>query len=147
MAYLPFYSGRDETLEALSDAQFVAPAAKTVDLHSVNHRNSFLYVFDYQTKYGDFPQVIFAADVEHTYLHLNQSKRPIIFFWLHFSHFKKLHCPTFDAFKSFNYRFFCQWKNVSPINYISSKIFFSSSKNSDRDAFMVKIWHTFSVRH
>lgn len=80
MAYLPFYSGRDETLEALSDAQFVAPAAKTVDLHSVNHRNSFLYVFDYQTKYGDFPQVIFAADVEHTYLHLNQSKRPIIFF-------------------------------------------------------------------
>lgn len=44
-------------MEALSDAQFVAPAAKTVDLHSVNHRNSFLYVFDYQTKFGDFPQV------------------------------------------------------------------------------------------
>lgn len=114
MAYLPFYSGRDETLEALSDAQFVAPAAKTVDLHSVNHRNSFLYVFDYQTKYGDFPQVIFAADVEHTYLHLNQSKRPIIFFWLHFSHFKKLHCPTFDAFKSFNYRFFLSMKEREP---------------------------------
>lgn len=48
---------RDETLEALSDAQYVAPAAKTVDLHSANHRNSFLYVFDYQTKFGDFPQV------------------------------------------------------------------------------------------
>lgn len=48
---------RDETLEALSDAQFVAPAVKTVDLHSANHRNSFLYVFDYQTKFGDFPQV------------------------------------------------------------------------------------------
>lgn len=48
---------RDETLEALSDAQIVAPAAKTVDLHSANHRNSFLYVFDYQTKFGDFPQV------------------------------------------------------------------------------------------
>lgn len=51
---------RDETLEALSDAQFIAPAAKTVDLHSANHRNSFLYVFDYQTKFGDFPQVSFT---------------------------------------------------------------------------------------
>lgn len=47
----------DETLEALSDAQVVAPAALTVDLHSVDHRNSFLYVFDYQTKFGDYPQV------------------------------------------------------------------------------------------
>lgn len=48
---------RDETLEALSDAQVVAPAAQTVDLHSADHRNSYLYVFDYQTKYGDYPQV------------------------------------------------------------------------------------------
>lgn len=48
---------RDETLEALSDAQYVAPAAKTVDLQSEQHRNSYLYVFDYQTKFGDFPQV------------------------------------------------------------------------------------------
>lgn len=47
----------DETLEALSDAQVVAPAALTVDLHSADHRNSFLYVFDYQTKNGDYPQV------------------------------------------------------------------------------------------
>ncbi|XP_037924223.1 neuroligin-4, Y-linked isoform X2 [Hermetia illucens] len=47
---------RDETLEALSDAQIVAPAAQTVDLHSADHRNSYLYVFDYQTKFGDFPQ-------------------------------------------------------------------------------------------
>lgn len=53
------FDNRDETLEALSDAQIVAPAAKTVDLHSANHRNSFLYVFDYQTKFGDFPQVNF----------------------------------------------------------------------------------------
>lgn len=50
-------SCRDETLEALSDAQVVAPAALTVDLHSADHRNSFLYVFDYQTKFGDYPQV------------------------------------------------------------------------------------------
>lgn len=48
---------RDETLEALSDAQVVAPATLTVDLHSADHRNSFLYVFDYQTKFGDYPPV------------------------------------------------------------------------------------------
>lgn len=35
----------------------MAPAALTVDLHSADHRNSFLYVFDYQTKFGDYPQV------------------------------------------------------------------------------------------
>lgn len=47
---------RDETLEALSDAQYVAPVVHTADLHSAEHRNSFLYVFDYQTKMGDYPQ-------------------------------------------------------------------------------------------
>lgn len=48
---------RDETLEALSDAQYVAPVVHTADLHSAEHRNSYLYVFDYQTKFGDYPQV------------------------------------------------------------------------------------------
>ncbi|XP_055375112.1 neuroligin-4, Y-linked isoform X2 [Condylostylus longicornis] len=47
---------RDETLEALSDAQIVAPSAHTVELHSAEHRRSYMYVFDYQTKFGDFPQ-------------------------------------------------------------------------------------------
>ncbi|XP_049822578.1 neuroligin-4, Y-linked [Aethina tumida] len=47
---------RDETLEALSDAQYVAPVVHTADLHSAEHRNSYLYVFDYQTKSGDYPQ-------------------------------------------------------------------------------------------
>ncbi|XP_049855482.1 neuroligin-2-like [Schistocerca gregaria] len=47
---------RDETLEALSDAQVVAPVVQTADLHSAARRNSYLYVFDYQTKYGDYPQ-------------------------------------------------------------------------------------------
>lgn len=61
-----YFDNRDETLEALSDAQIVAPAAKTVDLHSANHRNSFLYVFDYQTKFGDFPQVNFIYLFFHT---------------------------------------------------------------------------------
>ncbi|PNF14592.1 hypothetical protein B7P43_G13291 [Cryptotermes secundus] len=48
---------RDETLEALSDAQVVAPVVHTADLHSAARRNSYLYVFDYQTKFGDYPQV------------------------------------------------------------------------------------------
>ncbi|XP_016844069.1 neuroligin-4, Y-linked isoform X2 [Nasonia vitripennis] len=47
---------RDETLEALGDANTVAPATRTADLHSQSHRNSYLYVFDYQTKFGDYPQ-------------------------------------------------------------------------------------------
>ncbi|XP_033221230.1 neuroligin-4, Y-linked [Belonocnema kinseyi] len=47
---------RDETLEALGDANIVAPTTRTVDLHSQSHRNSYLYVFDYQTKFGDYPQ-------------------------------------------------------------------------------------------
>ncbi|KDR08664.1 Neuroligin-1, partial [Zootermopsis nevadensis] len=47
---------RDETLEALSDAQVVAPVVHTADLHSAARRNSYLYVFDYQTKFGDYPQ-------------------------------------------------------------------------------------------
>lgn len=52
---------RDETLEALSDAQYVAPVVHTADLHSAEHRNSYLYVFDYQTKFGDYPQVCFKS--------------------------------------------------------------------------------------
>lgn len=57
LLFFPLYFYRDETLEALSDAQVVAPAALTADLHSQDHRNSFLYVFDYQTKFGDYAQV------------------------------------------------------------------------------------------
>lgn len=53
---------RDETLEALSDAQYVAPVVHTADLHSAEHRNSYLYVFDYQTKSGDYPQVRSLSD-------------------------------------------------------------------------------------
>lgn len=52
---------RDETLEALSDAMYVAPVVHTADLHSASRRNSYLYVFDYQTKNGDYPQVSFQV--------------------------------------------------------------------------------------
>ncbi|XP_061935415.1 neuroligin-1 isoform X3 [Apis cerana] len=47
---------KDETLEALGDANTVAPATRTADLHSQSRRNSYLYVFDYQSKFGDYPQ-------------------------------------------------------------------------------------------
>lgn len=58
---------RDATVAALSDAQFVAPLVQTADLLSaaptpgVPRDNpspkAFFYVFDYQTKDGDYPQV------------------------------------------------------------------------------------------
>lgn len=50
---------RDETLEALSDAQYVAPLVKTADLwHSGQGPHSaYFYVFEYQTKASEFPQV------------------------------------------------------------------------------------------
>lgn len=48
---------------ALSDAQYVAPLVQTGDFLSVaksspeSGPNTFFYVFDYQTKDGDYPQV------------------------------------------------------------------------------------------
>ncbi|KAG8261016.1 neurexin protein binding [Homalodisca vitripennis] len=58
---------RDATVAALSDAQYVAPLVLTGDLlskppasvgehHSTTR--SFFYVFDYQTKDGDYPQTL-----------------------------------------------------------------------------------------
>lgn len=51
---------RDETLEALGDGQYVAPLVKTADLHSSPQRSSYFYVFEYQTKASEFPQVSFS---------------------------------------------------------------------------------------
>lgn len=58
---------RDATVAALSDAQFVAPLVQTADLLSNTpvpgttrespSPKTFFYVFDYQTKDGDYPQV------------------------------------------------------------------------------------------
>ena len=57
---------RDAAVAALSDAQFVAPLVQTGDLLSAKPPQSgqdvagpktFFYVFDYQTKDGDYPQV------------------------------------------------------------------------------------------
>ncbi|XP_068086443.1 neuroligin-4, X-linked [Anabrus simplex] len=55
---------RDATVAALSDAEFVAPLVQTGDLlsHKVvsnpgpSNTKSYFYVFDYQTKDGDYPQ-------------------------------------------------------------------------------------------
>lgn len=58
---------RDAAVAALSDAQFVAPLVQTGDLLSAKPPQpgqeqtgprTYFYVFDYQTKDGDYPQVI-----------------------------------------------------------------------------------------
>lgn len=58
---------RDAAVAALSDAQFVAPLVHTGDLlapppalpgQEKTGPKCFFYVFDYQTKDGDYPQVI-----------------------------------------------------------------------------------------
>lgn len=59
---------RDATIAALSDAQYVAPLVHTGDMLSQvksstpgdqkeRRTKSFFYVFDYQTRDGDYPQV------------------------------------------------------------------------------------------
>lgn len=60
---------RDATIAALSDAQYVAPlvhtgdmlsqpkTTATDDLNKDRRTKSFFYVFDYQTRDGDYPQV------------------------------------------------------------------------------------------
>ena len=48
---------RDTTLEAVSDGLYVSPAIETADYHASLNKNSWFYVFDYQTKYGDYATV------------------------------------------------------------------------------------------
>jgi neuroligin len=60
---------RDATISALSDAQYVAPVVHTGDLLSRsssphNGPKCFFYVFDYQTKDGDYPQVMRLLTIE-----------------------------------------------------------------------------------
>ncbi|KAK7015845.1 Carboxylesterase [Halocaridina rubra] len=47
-------STRDETLDLLSDALYAAPVISTGNYHSLSSPNTYLYVFDHQTRYGDF---------------------------------------------------------------------------------------------
>ena len=48
---------RDSTLEALTDAHYVAPMIETGDYHSSLNARSWFYVFDYQTKNSYYKQV------------------------------------------------------------------------------------------
>ena len=48
---------RDNTLEALTDANYVAPIVETGDYHSSLNARSWFYVFDYQTKDSYYKQV------------------------------------------------------------------------------------------
>lgn len=50
-------STREETLSLLSDALYGAPVMHTGNLHSLASSKTYLYVFDYQTRNGDFEQV------------------------------------------------------------------------------------------
>lgn len=61
---------RDSAVAALSDAQFVAPLVRTGDMlapppaqpdQEKTGPKCFFYVFDYQTKDGDYPQVRFSC--------------------------------------------------------------------------------------
>jgi len=45
---------RDSTLSALSDGLYVSPAIETADYHASLNKNSWFYVFDYQSKFGPF---------------------------------------------------------------------------------------------
>ncbi|XP_023324105.1 neuroligin-4, X-linked [Eurytemora carolleeae] len=49
-------STRDESVEALTDGLYVSPGVESADYHASLNKNSWFYVFDYQTKYGDFSQ-------------------------------------------------------------------------------------------
>lgn len=61
---------------ALSDAQYVAPLVQTGDFLSVAKSSpesgpkTFFYVFDYQTKDGDYPQV---SDFELSWIKIGLS--------------------------------------------------------------------------
>lgn len=48
---------RDQTLEALGDALYVAPVVETGDYHSSLNAKSWFYVFEYQTKNSFYKQV------------------------------------------------------------------------------------------
>jgi len=75
---------RDATIAALSDAQYVAPLVHTGDmlsqpktpaaddLNKDRRTKSFFYVFDYQTRDGDYPQV--SAQI-HTTMCIEQTSR------------------------------------------------------------------------
>ena len=64
---------RDETMEALGDAQYVAPLIKTANLHSEKRRSSYFYAFEYQTKASEYPQVSNVA----LYFHDVQCSHPL----------------------------------------------------------------------
>lgn len=43
------------TAEAIGDALVVAPLVKAANLHAKISKNTYFYVFGYQTEHGDFP--------------------------------------------------------------------------------------------
>ncbi|KAK2719079.1 neuroligin-1-like [Artemia franciscana] len=97
---------RDQTIEAISDAEFVAPVVKTGDIHSTQRHNSYFYVVDYQTKNSDFTQrlgCIHGEDLPYVfgapyvnglgYFPMNYTRSELalsetfIFYWSNFARF------------------------------------------------------------
>lgn len=88
---------RDACVQALSDAQFVAPLVQTGDLFTLRHTKrpngvhgapvpvhdadkeplprTYFYVFDYQMRDGDYPQVSKSQLVSHRCHHICNAKR------------------------------------------------------------------------
>ena len=64
---------RDSTLEALSDGLYVSPAIETADYHASLNKNSWFYVFDYQSKYGDYTTVSHLR-YDQLFFHLSRSR-------------------------------------------------------------------------
>ena len=44
-------------MDLMSDAEIKAPVIQMADLHSDIHQKSFLYVFNHQSVFGDYPVV------------------------------------------------------------------------------------------
>ena len=60
---------RDKTLEALTDAHYVAPLIETGDYHSSLNARSWFYVFEYQTKNSYYKQVLIFGKLPSSGLH------------------------------------------------------------------------------
>ena len=58
---------RDKTLNIFSDATVVAPVVKTLEIHSRSNLRSYFYVFNYQVKEGDYPDVSRPSTFFHSF--------------------------------------------------------------------------------
>ena len=74
-----------KTLEALQDALYVAPIVETGDVHSSLNKNSWFYLFNYQSKNSPYKQVshinVYLNKVKLIYCKLLAKKAQISSLW------------------------------------------------------------------